>query len=88
MGYSERKNGNFKASLKAYKKALRIDRKHLGANEYLGELYLMTDKLNLAKKQLKRLAKYCGDCEQHQILSASIAAYSSDEKGSEEQHDY
>ena len=33
-----------------YNKALAIDKKHLGANEYLGELYLKVDKPKKAKK--------------------------------------
>lgn len=88
LGYSERKNGNYKASLKAYKKALKIDKKHLRANEYLGELYLSTNKPRLVKKQLKRLAKYCGECEEYHLLSASIASYNDSDKTHEEEHDY
>ena len=72
LGYSQRSTGNLDASLKSYKKALRLDRKHLGANEYLGELYIMLGELGKAKKQLKKLAKYCGDCEQHQKLAEVI----------------
>ena len=43
MGYSQRKIGLLDDSLKSYKKALKLDRKHLGANEYIGDLYLMLD---------------------------------------------
>ncbi|MEJ2176803.1 MAG: tetratricopeptide repeat protein [Gammaproteobacteria bacterium] len=72
LGYSQRSNGDLKGSLKSYKTALRLDRKHLGANEYLGELYIMLGEMKKAKKQLKKLAKYCGDCEQHQKLAEVI----------------
>jgi Flp pilus assembly protein TadD len=72
LGYSQRSIGDLEGSLKSYKTALRLDRKHLGANEYLGELYIMLGEMKKAKKQLKKLAKYCGDCEQHQKLAEVI----------------
>ena len=75
LGYSLRKVGLYDESLNAYKKALKLDKKHLGANEYIGELYLTLDKPSKAKKHLKRLAKYCGDCAQHAKLAEAIAAY-------------
>ena len=52
---------------------LRLDRRHLGANEYLGELYVMMGKMKKAKKQLKKLAKYCGDCDEHRKLAEVIS---------------
>ena len=73
LGYSQRLNGDLDSSLKSYKKALRLDKKHLGANEYLGELYVMRGEMKKARKQLKKLAKLCGECEQYQKLSEAIA---------------
>ena len=64
--------GDLDASLKSYKTALRLDRKHLGANAYIGELYLMMNNLSKANKYLKKLNKYCGDCEQYQDLKAAV----------------
>ena len=78
LGYSLRKVGLFEDSLSAYKKALRLDKYHLGANEYIGELYLTLDKPRKAKKHLKRLRKECGDCEQHAKLAAAIEKYEAD----------
>ena len=75
LGYSQRKIGLLDDSLKSYKKALKLDRKHLGANEYIGDLYLMLDDPKKAKKYLKRLSKYCGDCEQFQDLDQAIKKY-------------
>ncbi|MGI9316054.1 MAG: tetratricopeptide repeat protein [bacterium] len=72
LGYSQRSIGDLEGSLKSYKRALKVDRKHLGANEYLGELYIMRGEMDKAKKQLKKLAKYCGDCEQHEKLAEVI----------------
>ena len=78
LGYSLRKVGLFEDSLSAYKKALKLDKYHLGANEYIGELYLTLDKPRTAKKHLKRLRKACGDCEQHAKLAAAIEKYEAD----------
>ncbi len=72
LGFSQRLNGDLDGSLKSYKKALRLDKKHLGAHEYLGELYVMRGEMKKAKKQLKKLAKLCGECEQYQKLSEVI----------------
>ncbi len=62
-------------SLRSYRKALSLDPQHLGAHEYLGELYLMMNKPEKAKKQLKKLRRYCGDCEQAEELSEAIEKY-------------
>ena len=73
----KRQTGALEASLKSYKKALRLDRKHLGANEYIGELYLQMDRPKKARKYLKRLARYCDDCEEYRDLKAAVEAYES-----------
>ena len=75
LGYSLRKVELYDDSLKAYKKALKLDRKHLGAREYLGELYLVMGEPRKAKKQLKKLKNYCGDCEQFTKLERAISNY-------------
>lgn len=77
LGYSQRKTGDLKQSLKSYKRALRLEPKHLGANEYIGELYLMMDKPKKARKHLKRLRRYCGECEEAEELAEAIEQYSS-----------
>ena len=43
LGYATRKSGNPNGSLQYYNYALTLDPKHLGANEYIGEAYLMLD---------------------------------------------
>lgn len=76
LGFSNRKLKNYDASLAAYKKALTIDPKHRGANEYLGELYLQTDKVAKAKTQLATLGKICNSsCEEFDDLKQAIAVY-------------
>jgi hypothetical protein len=59
-----------------YNEALRIDPKHKGANEYLGEAYLMVGNLPKAKEQLATLDKICFlPCKEYSELKTSIAAY-------------
>jgi tetratricopeptide (TPR) repeat protein len=57
--YTLRKGPNPDTSLvfKHYNEALRLDPKHRGANEYLGEAYLMVNNLPKAKEQLGVLDK-------------------------------
>ena len=58
LGYSQRKVGLLDDSLVSYKKALKLDRKHIGAHEYIGELYLTMENPDKAKYHLKKLKKY------------------------------
>jgi tetratricopeptide (TPR) repeat protein len=76
--YSLRKGPNPDMSLvfKHYNEALRIDPKHKGANEYLGEAYLMVNNLPKAKEQLAVLDKLCFfSCREYSELKKSIADY-------------
>jgi len=75
LGYSQRKTGQFDDALKSYTAALDIDPKHKGAHEYLGELYLMTDKLPKAEETLKKLQALCGGCDERKTLEKAVAAY-------------
>ena len=53
---------NFEKAEIFYLKGLSIDAGHLGINEYLGELYVQTNRIELAKKRLAVLSG-C-DCEE------------------------
>ena len=65
LGYSYRKLERFERAEKAYDVALRLDPEHLGALEYLGELYLETDRRDEAEELLRRLEAACPDgCEE------------------------
>jgi tetratricopeptide (TPR) repeat protein len=76
LGFSNRKLGKLDVSLTYYKKALSIDAKHLGAHEYLGELYLMMKDPTKAKAELATLSTLCGvKCEQYLDLKKAISAY-------------
>jgi len=75
MGFCERKLGNTDEALEYYEKALAIRPNHVGANEYLGELYLEMKNLPKAEERLKVLAKSCGTCEEQQELQEKIEKY-------------
>ena len=53
-----------------YNEGLDIDPEHVGINEYLGELYVETNRLNKAKERLKVLAN-C-KCEEFSKLKVLI----------------
>ena len=70
MGYSLRKTGKFKKAEIYYLKGLELDAGHLGINEYLGELYVQTKRIDLAKERLAVL--YGCDCEEYDELKELI----------------
>ena len=70
MGYTSRKSGNFNEAEKFYLKGLSLDPKHNGINEYLGELYVQTNRIEKAKERLAVL-KNC-DCKEFQELELII----------------
>lgn len=76
LGFAARKLGRKEEALGYYQKALALDSKHKGANEYLGELYLMMNDLQKAEAQLAILKGICGtNCEEVEDLEADIADY-------------
>ena len=70
MGFSSRKIGNFNEAETYYLKGLDIDPKHNGINEYLGELYVQTNRIDKANERLAIL-KNC-NCEEYQDLELII----------------
>ena len=71
LGFTSRKLGDFENGEKYYLQGLAIDPKHKGINEYLGELYVATNRHNLAVERLEVL-KSC-NCEEYDQLKAVIA---------------
>tara|TARA_B100000886_G_scaffold333787_1_gene288392 strand:- start:822 stop:1301 length:480 start_codon:yes stop_codon:yes gene_type:complete len=71
LGFTTRKLGDFENGEKYYLQGLAIDPKHKGINEYLGELYVATNRHNLAVERLEVL-KGCS-CEEYDQLKAVIA---------------
>ena len=70
LGYTLRKTGNFEKAEIYYLKGLELDSGHLGINEYLGELYVQTGRIELAKERLQVL-KGC-KCEEYEELKELI----------------
>jgi len=79
LGYSWRKRNNpdITKAFEHYYTALKLDPRHKGAHEYIGEAYLMEKKPAEAEKHLAELEKICGNktCEEYQDLAKSIADY-------------
>ena len=71
LGFTTRKLGDFENGEKFYLQGLKIDPKHIGINEYLGELYVATNRHNLAVERLEVL-KNC-NCKEYDQLKAVIA---------------
>ena len=71
LGFTTRKLGDFKNGEKYYLQGLAINPKHKGINEYLGELYVATNRHNLAVERLEVL-KGC-NCEEYDQLKKVIA---------------
>ena len=59
LGYTQRKLGNYDVAKSYYAMALDVAPNHKGANEYLGELYVETGEIDLAKAQLAKLETIC-----------------------------
>ncbi len=70
LGFTTRKLGDYEKGEKFYLQGLQIDPNHKGINEYLGELYVATDRLDLAKERLDVL-KNC-NCEEYSELKQII----------------
>ena len=70
LGFTTRKLGDYENGEKYYLKGLEIEPNHIGINEYLGELYVATNRLNLAKERLKILEN-C-NCEEYTELKEII----------------
>ena len=71
LGFTTRKLGDYENGEKYYLQGLAIDPKHVGINEYLGELYVVTGRHNLAIERLEVL-KGC-NCEEYDELKDIIA---------------
>ena len=70
LGFTLRKTGKLKEAEKFYLAGLKIKPDHNGINEYLGELYVQTDRIELAKERLQVL-NGC-KCEEYDELKELI----------------
>lgn len=73
LGFSHRKLGALDRARDYYAQALALDPDHLGANEYLGELYLEIGDIRAAKAQLATLDGLCTfGCSEREDLARLI----------------
>ena len=70
LGFTTRKLGDYEKGEEFYLQGLQIEPNHNGINEYLGELYIVTNRLDLAKDRLNVL-KSC-DCKEYKQLKEII----------------
>ena len=70
LGFTSRKLGDFEKGENYYLQGLAIEPNHIGINEYLGELYVATNRMDLAKERLNILIN-C-NCEEYKQLKEII----------------
>ena len=70
LGFTSRKLGDFVKGEEYYLLGLQIEPQHKGINEYLGELYVATNRIDLAKERLEILVN-C-NCEEYSELKEII----------------
>ncbi len=75
LGYAHRMLGKQTEALSYYEQALALQPQHVGANEYLGELYLEMKQLPKAEERLAVLEQACGDCKEYVELKEKIDDY-------------
>ena len=70
MGFTTRKTGNFEKAENFYLEGLSLKPDHNGINEYLGELYVQTNRIDKANERLEVL-KSC-NCKEYSELELII----------------
>ena len=70
LGFTTRKLGDYEKGEEFYLQGLQIEPNHNGINEYLGELYIATNRMELAKERLNVL-KSC-NCKEYKQLKEII----------------
>jgi tetratricopeptide (TPR) repeat protein len=73
LGYSFKKVGDIAMAEIYYERGLAIDPRHTGINEYLGKLYIETNRIDKAKERLKVLED-C-KCKEFDKLQNLISKY-------------
>ena len=76
LGYAYRHTGQFDLAFRHYERALRLNPRHRGAHEYVGEAYLIVNNLAKAEEHLAALQKICLiPCEEYEDLRKQIDTY-------------
>ena len=70
LGFTHRKVGDYENAEIYYSMGLELDPKHVGINEYMGELFVVTNRLDKAKERLAVL-KDC-NCKEYKELKLVI----------------
>jgi len=70
LGFTHRKVGDYENAEIYYSMGLDLDPKHVGINEYMGELFVVTNRLDKAKERLAVL-KDC-KCKEYKDLKLVI----------------
>ena len=70
LGFTTRKLGDYEKGEEFYLQGLQIEPNHKGINEYLGELYVVTNRMDMAKGRLKVLQN-C-NCKEYTELKEII----------------
>lgn len=74
LGYSYRKSGHFDRGMAPYKQALSINPRSIVTREYLGEGYAEIGRIDLARLELTKVQRLCGNstCEEYRDLAEAI----------------
>lgn len=76
LGYAYRNAGRLDDAFRHYEAALRLNPRHRGAHEYIGEAYLLVNDLAKAEEHLTALERICVlACEEREDLAKAVAAY-------------
>ena len=76
LGFSYRNAGEMKKAFEHYERALKLNPRHRGAHEYIGEAYLLVDNLPKAEEHVAALRKICLiPCEELEDLEKQVSAY-------------
>ena len=70
LGFAHRKIGDYENAEIYYSMGLELDPKHVGINEYMGELFVVTNRLDKAKERLS-VMKDC-KCKEYKELKLVI----------------
>jgi len=70
LGFTHRKVGDYENAEIYYSMGLELDPKHVGINEYMGELFVVTNRLDKAKERLAVLED-C-NCKEYKELKLVI----------------
>lgn len=74
LGYAYRNQKKYDLAFRHYREALRLDPRHRGAHEYIGETYLLVGDKAKAQEHLEALERICTKrCDEYQDLARAIA---------------